>query len=288
MRAHQDRVESVLEAVLPPLAVAPERLHEAMRYAVLGGGKRVRPLLAYAAGEAAGADPDRVDQVAAALELIHVYSLVHDDLPCMDDDVLRRGRATVHVAFDEPTALLVGDSLQSLAFQVLAQRPLADDPASQLGMLLSLARASGSRGMAGGQAVDLNSQGRSLSLAELEFMHIHKTGALIGAAVSLGGACGRLGQAQVDGMAHFARFIGLAFQVVDDVLDATASTGTLGKTAGKDAANDKPTYVSVLGTSGARAFADELLADALGGLEVLGERGLRLAQLGRFIVSRKS
>jgi len=288
MRVHRERAESALEAVLPPAAMAPQRLHEAMRYAVLGGGKRVRPLLAYAAGEAAGADPARVDQVAVALELIHVYSLVHDDLPCMDDDVLRRGRATVHVAFDEPTALLVGDSLQSLAFQVLAQRPLADAPESQLGMLLTLARASGSRGMAGGQAVDLHSQGRSLSLAELEFMHIHKTGALIGAAVSLGGACGRLEQAQMDGMAHFARFIGLAFQVVDDVLDATASTETLGKTAGKDAAHDKPTYVSVLGVSGARAFADELLADALGGLEVLGERGLRLAQLGRFIVSRTS
>jgi farnesyl diphosphate synthase len=288
MRAHQERVESVLEAALPPVAVAPERLHEAMRYAVLGGGKRVRPLLAYAAGEAAGADPARVDHVAAALELIHVYSLVHDDLPCMDDDVLRRGRATVHVAFDEPTALLVGDSLQSLAFQVLAQSSLTDDPAAQLGMLLALARASGSRGMAGGQAVDLASEGRSLSLAELEFMHIHKTGALIGAAVNLGGACGALGRAQADGMAHFARFIGLAFQVVDDVLDATASTETLGKTAGKDAANDKPTYVSVLGVARAKEFADELLADALGGLETLGERGLRLAQLGRFIVSRES
>jgi farnesyl diphosphate synthase len=288
MRVHQERVESALEAALPPAAIAPERLHEAMRYAVLGGGKRVRPLLAYAAGEAAGADPARVDQVAVALELIHVYSLVHDDLPCMDDDVLRRGRATVHVAFDEPTALLVGDSLQSLAFQVLAQSPLADEPAAQLGMLATLARASGSRGMAGGQAVDLHSQGRSLSLAELEFMHIHKTGALIGAAVSLGGACGRLGQDQIDGMSHFARFIGLAFQVVDDVLDATASTETLGKTAGKDAANDKPTYVSVLGVSRARQFANELLADALGGLGSLGERGLRLAQLGRFIVSRES
>ena len=288
MRTHQERVEGVLEAALPPTAVAPERLHEAMRYAVLGGGKRVRPLLAYAAGEAAGADMVRVDQVAAAVELIHVYSLVHDDLPCMDDDVLRRGRATVHIAFDEPTALLVGDSLQSLAFQVLAQTPLSDDAAIQLGMIVALARASGSRGMAGGQAVDLSSQGRSLSLAELEFMHIHKTGALIGAAVNLGGACGTLSRMQAEGMAHFARFIGLAFQVVDDVLDATASTETLGKTAGKDAANDKPTYVSVLGVARAREFADELLADALAGLEALGERGLRLAQLGRFIVSRES
>ena len=285
MQAHQQRIESRLEAVLPRPTLAPERLHEAMRYAVLGGGKRIRPLLAYAAGEATGADPARVDAIAAAVELIHAYSLVHDDLPCMDDDVLRRGRPTVHVAFDEATALLVGDSLQSLAFECL-EAPLCDDPVRQLGMFGLLARAAGSRGMAGGQAVDLASEGRTLTLPELEFMHIHKTGALIRAAVALGGACGSLPDAERAAVDHFAKCMGLAFQVVDDVLDATASTETLGKTAGKDAAANKPTYVSVLGVVRAREFADELLADALQSLAPLGRRADRLAALGRHIVTR--
>lgn len=288
MRDHQARAEQVLESLLPLPEVAPARLHEAMRYAVLGGGKRIRPLLAYAAGEAAGADPARVDRVAAAVEFIHAYSLVHDDLPCMDDDVLRRGRPTVHVRFDEPTALLVGDSLQSLAFECLATERLADDPARQVGMIATLGRAAGSRGMAGGQAVDLASQGKQLTVAELEFMHIHKTGALISAAVTLGGDCGSLDTGEVRGIAHFGHFIGLAFQVVDDVLDATESTATLGKTAGKDAAGDKPTYVSALGVDRAKAYAAELLDDALSGLEALRERGARLAGLGRLIVTRNS
>lgn len=285
MQTRQQRIESRLDEVLPVPTRAPARLHEAMRYAVLGGGKRIRPLLAYAAGEAAGADPDRVDIPAAAVELIHAYSLVHDDLPCMDDDVLRRGRPTVHVQFDEATAMLVGDALQSLAFECLETR-FCDDPSRQIEMIGLLARAAGSRGMAGGQAIDLASEGQSLTLPELEFMHIHKTGALIRAAVALGAACGSLSETERSSVDHFAKCMGLAFQVVDDVLDATASTETLGKTAGKDAAANKATYVSVLGAVRAREFADELLADALESLAPLGARGERLAALGRHIVTR--
>jgi farnesyl diphosphate synthase len=288
MRAHQARIERVLADVLPEPAIAPQRLHEAMRYAVLGGGKRMRPLLAYAAGEAAGADAKMTDRVAAAVELIHAYSLVHDDLPCMDDDSLRRGKPTVHVQYDEATALLVGDSLQSLAFQVLCDGPpLADDATTVAGLVRSLALAAGSRGMAGGQAVDLESLGKTLSLPELEFMHVHKTGALIRASVLLGARCGSMEDRALEALDHYAKFVGLAFQVVDDVLDATASTATLGKTAGKDAEHHKPTYVSVLGVDGARRLADELLTDALEALERLGGRGHRLASLGRYIVARE-
>jgi farnesyl diphosphate synthase len=287
MQAHQARVESVLERVLPAQNVAPTRLHEAMRYAVLGGGKRIRPLLAYAAGEATNASPAAVDHVAAAVELIHVYSLVHDDLPCMDDDVLRRGKPTVHIRYDEATALLVGDSLQSLAFGVLADEPVAE-PATQVAMLARLATAAGSRGMAGGQAVDLASLGKSLTLPELEFMHVHKTGALIRASVLLGAQCGTaLEPGPMAALDHFAKCIGLAFQVVDDVLDATASTATLGKTAGKDADANKPTYVTVLGVQKAKDFAAELLEDATSTLPPLDGRSERLAQLGRFIVTRE-
>src|SRR6266508_2621276 len=185
----QARVEAALERFLPSAEIAPQRLHAAMRYAVLGGGKRVRPLLAFAAGEIADADPERVVAAGAAVELIHAYSLVHDDLPCMDDDVLRRGKPTCHVEFDEATALLVGDSLQSLAFQLLTEHRLSDDPAVQVEMVKILAAATGSRGMAGGQAIDLDSIGKKLSVPELEYMHIHKTGALIRASVALGARC---------------------------------------------------------------------------------------------------
>ena len=286
MQDRQARIEAVLESLLPPSTVAPCRLHEAMRYAVLGGGKRMRPLLAYAAGEAAGAGGATVDRPAAAVELIHAYSLVHDDMPCMDDDTLRRGKPTVHVQYDEAMALLVGDSLQSLAFQVLAEAEA--DAATRAELVGRLALAAGSRGMAGGQAVDLAAQGRHLDLTELEFMHAHKTGALIRAAVLMGARCGApLTPEALRGLDHFARFAGLAFQVVDDVLDATASTATLGKTAGKDADHGKPTYVSVLGVDGARRFADGLLEDALAGLAPLGAAGARLAALGRYIVKRE-
>jgi len=288
MLDRQDRIERTLHAALPAAEVAPARLHSAMRYAVLGGGKRIRPLLAYGAGELASAQPDRVDCVAAAVEMMHAYSLVHDDMPAMDDDVLRRGRPTVHVEFDEATALLVGDSLQSLAFQMLSGRRLADDARRQLEMVELLARASGSRGMAGGQAIDLESTAKLLTVSELEFMHIHKTGALIRASVALGARCGNgLSEAQLNHMDQFSKFIGLAFQVVDDVLDADSSTITLGKTAGKDARNNKPTYVSALGIGRARELASELRDNALLALEPLPQNGGHLRQLADFIVLRK-
>ncbi len=286
--ARQGRIETLLQTLLPAAEIAPQRLHQAMRYAVLGAGKRVRPLLAFAAGELAGADVERVAIAGAAVELIHAYSLVHDDLPCMDDDVLRRGRPTCHVEYDEATALLVGDALQSLAFQLVSEYRLADEAASQLDMIRLLAVASGSRGMAGGQAIDLDAVDKTLSVPELEFMHIHKTGALIRAAAVLGARCGNglddKALAQVD---YFAKCIGLAFQVVDDVLDAEAPTATLGKTAGKDAQQGKPTYVSALGVAQSKAFAEELRNDALKALDGLGERALRLRQLADFIVLRK-
>ncbi|OGA33526.1 MAG: geranyl transferase, partial [Betaproteobacteria bacterium RIFCSPLOWO2_12_61_14] len=229
----------------------------------------------------------RVDVAAAAVELIHAYSLVHDDMPCMDDDVLRRGKPTCHVQYDEATALLVGDSLQTLAFQLLAEHRLNDEAARQLEMVKLLALASGSRGMAGGQAIDLASVGKSLTLPELEFMHIHKTGALIRAAVLLGAHCGSASAAQLDRLDHFGKLIGLAFQVVDDVLDCEADTATLGKTAGKDADNDKPTYVSLLGIQGARDMAQRLHREALETLAGFGDSAQRLRELADFIVLRK-
>ena len=286
--AHQQRIETQLQAVLPSAEVAPQRLHQAMRYAALGGGKRVRPLLAFAAGEITGADPGRVAIAGVAVELIHAYSLVHDDLPCMDDDVLRRGKPTCHVEFDEATALLVGDALQSLAFQLVSEYRVADDAAVQLEMVKLLAAASGSRGMAGGQAIDLAAVGATLSLPELEFMHIHKTGALIRAATLLGAHCGtRMDEHALTRLDHFAKCIGLAFQVVDDVLDIEATTATLGKTAGKDAQQNKPTYVSVLGLPQAKLKAAELRAEAHAALASFGAAAQRLGELTDFIVNRK-
>jgi len=286
-KSRQANIESVLQTFLPAADIAPERLHDAMRYAVLGGGKRVRPLLAFAAGELTGASEERVGIAEAAVELIHVYSLVHDDLPCMDDDVLRRGKPTCHIQYDEAIALLTGDSLQSLAFQLLAEHRLADDAQTQLEMIRRLAQAAGSRGMAGGQAVDLDSVGKALSLPELEFMHIHKTGALIRAAVMLGAYCGAsLGESEAVNLDHFAKCIGLAFQVVDDVLDAEATTATLGKTAGKDAENNKPTYISLLGARQARELAEGLRRDACQSLEIFGAKAERLRQVTDFIIQR--
>jgi len=280
-------MEAVLSALLPAPEIAPQRLHQAMRYAVLGGGKRVRPLLAFAAAEITAAPATRVETAAAAVELIHAYSLVHDDLPCMDDDDLRRGKPTCHVEFDEATALLVGDALQTLAFQLLAHHELADTPATQLEMVKTLALASGSRGMAGGQAIDLASVGKALSVPELEFMHIHKTGALIRAAVRLGALCGQpLAEREAAALEHYAKCVGLAFQVVDDILDSEATTATLGKTAGKDAEQNKPTYVTLLGVASARDFAADLHEDALESLETFGERGARLREIADFIVKR--
>jgi len=284
---HQSRFEDVLKRLLPQADVAPQRLHAAMRYSVLDGGKRVRPLLAYAAGELSAAPVERVGIAAATVELIHAYSLVHDDMPCMDDDVLRRGKPTCHVEYDEATALLVGDALQSLAFQLLSEHRLSDDAAKQLQMVRLLAVASGSRGMAGGQAIDLASVGKQLSLPELEQMHIHKTGALIRAAILLGAHCGNLEQAQLDKLDRYGKCIGLAFQVVDDVLDSEADTATLGKTAGKDADNDKPTYVTLLGVQAAKKMAAELHQEAMDNLLGFGVRAQRLRELADFIVMRK-
>ncbi len=287
MAAAQARTEAALARYLPAADGIPARLHAAMRYAALGGGKRVRPLLAHAAGELTGADPARLDVVACAVELIHAYSLVHDDLPCMDDDVLRRGRPTCHVEYDEPTALLVGDSLQTLAFELLGRETITE-PARQLEMVALLAQASGSRGMAGGQAIDLAAVGKTLEQPELELMHALKTGALIRAAVLLGALAGdAMNAAGRESLDRFAKRAGLLFQVVDDILDCTASTATLGKTAGKDEAADKPTYVSLLGLEAARAYAEELRRDALDALAPFGGKARRLTELADFICHRQ-
>jgi len=288
MGAVQARMETALARLLPAPQVAPAKLHEAMRYAALEGGKRVRPLLAFAAGEVSSAPRERLEVAGAAVELIHAYSLVHDDMPCMDDDVLRRGKPTVHVEYDEATALLVGDALQSLAFQLISEHQVSDDPARQLEMVRILALAAGSRGMAGGQQIDLDSTGKALSLPELEFMHIHKTGALIRAAVMLGFLCGeKFSEAERPRLDRYAKAVGLAFQVVDDVLDSDANTATLGKTAGKDAKQGKPTYVSAIGLPAARRLADELRQEAQAAIAELGARASRLAELADFIVLRK-
>lgn len=284
----QAAIETFLDERLPGADCVPVKLHQAMRYSVLGGGKRVRPLLAFAAGELSRADEQRVTVVAAAVELIHAYSLVHDDMPCMDNDVLRRGKPTCHIEFDEATALLTGDSLQTLAFELLSEKMLSDDPGVQLMMIKQLANASGSRGMAGGQAYDLDNVGNTLTLPELEFMHIHKTGALIRAAVMLGARCSdHLNDTQLEKLDHFAKCVGLAFQVVDDLLDAEATTATLGKTAGKDAENNKPTYVSILGIREARERAETLQHDADQVLNEFGDAAIRLRQVTDFIIKRK-
>ncbi|WP_172203791.1 polyprenyl synthetase family protein [Niveibacterium sp. COAC-50] len=286
MRQRQAETEAALERLLPDARIAPQRLHDAMRYATLGGGKRVRPMLVYAAGELASANARALDHAACAVEMIHAYSLVHDDMPCMDDDVLRRGKPTVHVEYDEATALLVGDALQTQAFLVLAEPDLFDDSRRQLEALQLLARASGSRGMAGGQAIDLASVGQTLDRESLEVMHLHKTGALIRASVQLGALCGDVPPDALQALDRFGKSIGLLFQVVDDILDAEADTTTLGKTAGKDAANNKPTYVTLLGSSEAKRFAADLRSDAHASLAMFGERARRLAQLTDYIVDR--
>jgi farnesyl diphosphate synthase len=287
MSAVQQRTEAALESRLPAADIAPQELHAAMRYAVLEGGKRVRALLAHAAGELADAHADALDAAACAVELIHAYSLVHDDLPCMDNDVLRRGKPTVHVEFGEATALLTGDALQTLAFQALTEALPGVGPETRIDMLALLTRASGSRGMAGGQAIDLASVGKDLTRAELEYMHIHKTGALIRASVALGAMCGTTAPETLERLDRYGKLIGLLFQVVDDILDAESDTATLGKTAGKDAEHDKPTYVSLLGMSEARALSATLLEEAHEALVPLGEAARRLRELADFIVHRK-
>ncbi len=288
MAAAQQRTEHALERLLPAAHIAPQRLHQAMRYATLGGGKRIRPLFCHAAGELVGATAQRLDVAACAVEMIHAYSLVHDDLPCMDDDVLRRGKPTCHVEYDEATAMLVGDALQSQAFLVLSESGLTDDPQRQLAMLHLLAQAAGSRGMAGGQMIDLEGTGQELTRSELEFMHLHKTGALIRAAILLGVHCGSpLPETEMSLLDRFAKRVGLLFQVVDDILDADASTATLGKTAGKDAAQGKATYVSTMGIGQARELADSLRREAREAIDTFGARGQRLHELAHYIVTRE-
>ena len=285
MQAVRARTSQALDQHLPPASHAPQRLHEAMRYACMNGGKRLRPILVHAAGEASGATPEALDFCAAAVEMIHVYSLVHDDMPCMDDDNLRRGQPTCHVQYDEATALLVGDALQTQAFMTLADTPL--QASTVISLLRTLAQASGAAGMAGGQAIDLAAVGHQLDAAQLEQMHIMKTGALIRASIRMGALAGEsLSTEQLDLLDRFGKVLGLLFQVVDDILDCTATTDVLGKTAGKDAASDKPTYVSLMGLAGARDFSQDLLAQAQQLLAPLKERGNRLKDIALEIVQR--
>jgi farnesyl diphosphate synthase len=285
LSGYRARANHALEACLPPAQPAPAQLHEAMRYAVLNGGKRVRATLVYATGEAVGADPALLDAPACAVELIHAYSLVHDDLPAMDDDDLRRGKPTCHRVFGEANALLAGDALQSFAFQVLTDG--CPDAQRGLEMVATLARASGSLGMAGGQAIDLAAVGRDLSLDELENMHRHKTGALIRASVRLGALCGvAVDTRQLEQLDAYAACIGLAFQVRDDILDVEADTETLGKTQGADIALNKPTYPSLLGLEAAKQKAEELHERAISELAGFDARADGLRGLSAFIVNR--
>ena len=300
------RVDVALQVALARCDPTAAVLAEAMHYAVTAGGKRIRPLLVHAAADLGDADPAVVDASAAAVELIHTYSLIHDDLPCMDDDELRRGRPTTHVVYGEAQGLLAGDALQTLAFEVLADA-LAGSPGAGNGLVMvsMLARAAGASGMAGGQSIDLASVGKALDADALETMHRMKTGALLRASVALGALAagvpvepdpalfsrppaGSSTDPGAGGVIRFADRIGLAFQVVDDVLDVVSDSGTLGKTAGKDAANDKPTYVSLLGIDGARAYAARLHEEALAALEPFGSRASRLASLADLIVNRAS
>jgi len=287
MKETQANVEVALHQYLPSTSTAPQKLHEAMAYAVLDGGKRVRPLLVFAAGKLFDAPQELLSRAACAVEMIHAYSLVHDDMPCMDDDALRRGKPTVHKQYDEATALLVGDALQAQAFLVLSEAQACADHI--LPMLQLLAKASGSIGMCGGQAIDLASVGVALNLPELEQMHRLKTGALLRASVLLGAMSGKpLSADEVQALDQYSAAIGLAFQVVDDVLDATADSATLGKTAGKDAADNKPTYVSLLGLEASRQLADQLCHDAHQALSAFGASAQYLHDLADLIVQRKT
>lgn len=284
----QAQTELLLERFLPSENQVPHTLHEAMRYVTLGGGKRLRPLLVLAASELGDADQNAVEQAMAAIEMVHVYSLVHDDMPAMDNDSLRRGKPTCHVKYDEATALLVGDALQTQAFDVLS-RPTGLPAERQIAMLSTLAKASGSLGMAGGQAIDLANVGKAMNQEQLEQMHSLKTGALIRAAVVLGAlACPDLDSDDVRTLDNYAAKLGLAFQVIDDVLDCEADTATLGKTAGKDSDNNKPTYVKLMGLQAARTYAETLTAEAAALLELFGAKALHLRLLAKFVTARKN
>lgn len=288
LSACQNRVERALDARLPSENILPQTLHQAMRYTVLDGGKRTRPLLTYATGQALGLSEDVLDAPACAVEFVHVYSLIHDDLPAMDNDDLRRGKPTCHKAFDEATAILAGDALQALAFEVLANDPsIKVDAIARLKMISALTRASGSQGMVGGQAIDLASVGTKLSLPELENMHIHKTGALIRASVNLAALSkSDLDPSVAKQLDHYAKCIGLSFQVKDDILDIESDTATLGKTQGKDNDNDKPTYPALLGMAGAKQKALELHEQAVASLSSFGSEADLLRDLSLYIIER--
>ncbi|MCI0591413.1 MAG: (2E,6E)-farnesyl diphosphate synthase [Gammaproteobacteria bacterium] len=288
MQEYKFCVETALEYWLPPITIQPTHLHRAMRYAVLGDGKRIRPMLVYITGQSLGVETAALNGPACAVEFIHAYSLIHDDLPAMDNDDLRRGRPTCHKAFDEATAILAGDALQALAFHVLSHdHHITVDAQQRLAMIDALAQASGSRGMAGGQAIDLAAVGRDLNIAELENMHIHKTGALIHASVKLGAlSLPRVSKDWLDHLEHYANCIGLAFQIHDDILDVEGDTATLGKPQGSDIAQNKPTYPNLLGLNGAKQAARDLHEQALNSLNALGKRADPLRWIADYIVER--
>lgn len=287
---YQQRADTALERWLPPSDVNPMCLHQAMRYAVLAPGKRVRPILVYATAAALGIDLERVDGAASAVEIIHAYSLIHDDLPAMDDDDLRRGRPTCHRKFDEATAILAGDALQALAFYIISHDPkMTPDSASRLQMIEKLSLFSGSRGMAGGQAIDLAAVGKSLNVAELETMHIHKTGALICTCIQLAAlSTDQLSTQQQQALDSYAKSIGLSFQVQDDILDVTGDTATLGKAQGADSARNKPTYPSIIGLEASQEKTRELHRKALKALSIFGEEADILRYISAWFVERSN
>ncbi|MGB1799202.1 MAG: (2E,6E)-farnesyl diphosphate synthase [Gammaproteobacteria bacterium] len=288
LQAYQKSVDTALEHWLPKASIQPETLHEAMRYSVLSDGKRVRPVLVYATGEAFGVDITELDGPACAVEIIHAYSLIHDDLPSMDDDDLRRGRPTCHKKYDEATAILAGDALQALSFHILAEdEKIKVDCEQRLAMINTLAIASGSRGMAGGQAIDLASVGKSLNITELENMHLHKTGALIRASAELGAlSAKKVDSDQLSRISEYAKCIGLAFQIKDDILDIESDTETLGKPQGSDMEQNKPTYPELLGLEGAKKAADDLYNKAIDCLDVFDERADTLRAVADYIINR--
>jgi len=285
----RERLERSFDSWLPATVTHPATLHDAMRYTVMDGGKRIRPTLVYAGGQAIGATLESLDRAACAIELIHAYSLIHDDLPAMDDDDLRRGKPSCHRAFGEATAILAGDALQSLAFKILASDTGSGvSESTRLRMIKTLALAAGSRGMAGGQAIDLAATGQQLNIAELEDMHIHKTGALIRASVVLGALCGKsTAHADIEKLDHYAKCIGLAFQIRDDILDIEGEAATLGKNPGMDQRLEKSTYPSIIGLGAARQRANELHTEAMKSLEAFDDRADPLRWISTYIIERE-
>ncbi|NOX09523.1 MAG: (2E,6E)-farnesyl diphosphate synthase [Gammaproteobacteria bacterium] len=286
---YAQQVDQTLERHLPDPKIHPSSLHQAMRYSVFNGGKRIRPLLVYLSGRALGVTEERLHRPACAVELIHAYSLIHDDLPAMDDDDLRRGRATCHIKYNEATAILAGDALQTLAFQILAgEYGDSSDAAINMRMLQTLTHAAGSRGMVGGQAIDLEATGKQINATELENMHIHKTGALIRASVLLGALCQpqEADESIIKSLDHYAKCIGLSFQIQDDILDEEGDTQVLGKTVGSDHALNKATYPALLGLGEARKQALELHQEAINSLQELDQRADPLRWLSAHIIER--